>query len=215
MDKLQMNNRGSGGLSQRKYKQGKGNTRHLVSVLLFSGGTLLCVCLCLCIVFAYSLTKLGQHDDISGSLRGATMSSSITNNNADNEKPLQMEDSELLALLRSNDEQQKLPNNWENFTKLDTKKWFGCGKKSHIDVRALYTLEDWQLLQDKIKQHVDSSANFEDVIPPTQGYTLGNNKPTPFYAKLSDGKGRGLFATRDIKKGGMLYDIILLIVYLT
>jgi len=214
-----MNYRGSGGLSQRKYKQGKGNTRHLVSVLLFSGGTLLRVCLCLCIVFAYSLTKLGQHDDIigvnnSGSLRGATMSSSFTNNNADNEKTLQMEDSEVLAVLRSNDEQQKLPNNWENFTRLDTRKWFGCGKKSHIDVRALYTLEDWQLLRDKIKQHVDSSANFEDVVPPTQGYTLGNNKPTPFYAKLSDGKGRGLFATRDIKKGGMLYDM-LLIVYLT
>ena len=188
----------------------------MVSVVLFSGGTLLRVCLCLCIVFAYSLTKLGQHDDIiginnSGSLRGATISSSLSENNEDNEKP--MEDSTLLALLRSNDEQQKLPNNWENFTKLDTKKWFGCGKESHTDVRALYTLEDWQLLQDEIKQHVDSSANFEDVIPPTQGYTLGNNKPTPFYAKFSDGKGRGLFATRDIKKGGMLYDM-LLIVYL-
>lgn len=119
-----------------EYKQGKGNTRHLVSVLLFSGGTLLRVCLCLCIVFAYSLTKLGQHDDIigvnnSGSLRGATMSSSLTNNNADNEKPLHMEDSEVLAVLRSNDEQQKLPNNWE--TSLNWIQRNGLGvERNHI-----------------------------------------------------------------------------------
>jgi hypothetical protein len=40
----------------------------------------------------------------------------------------------------------------------------------------------------------------------TQGYRLNEYGPQPYYAKLSPGKGRGVFASRDIKKGEIVHD---------
>lgn len=56
------------------------------------------------------------------------------------------------------------------------------------------------------KKYVDSNANFDDTITPKDGYTLSNGQPTPFYAKHTEGKGRGLYASRDIKSGELVHD---------
>ena len=47
-----------------------------------------------------------------------------------------------------------------------------------------------------------------DLVPPTLGYSLtpGVPVPPPYHAKLSPGKGRGLFASRDIDKGELVHD---------
>jgi len=48
----------------------------------------------------------------------------------------------------------------------------------------------------------------DDLIPPTLGYSIlpGLPVPPPYYAKLSPGKGRGLFASRYIKEGELVHD---------
>jgi len=59
---------------------------------------------------------------------------------------------------------------------------------------------------------VDSTKTWNDPVPPTQtqGYSFEQGKgeavPPPYYAKQSEGKGRGLFASRDIKKGELVHN---------
>mmetsp|Transcript_2751 Transcript_2751/g.4830 ORF Transcript_2751/g.4830 Transcript_2751/m.4830 type:complete len:170 (+) Transcript_2751:71-580(+) len=63
------------------------------------------------------------------------------------------------------------------------------------------------MFQSQYKKHVDNTYSFYDTVPPTMGYTLeGSRGPPPFYAKHSPGKGRGLFASRDIKRGELTHD---------
>ena len=73
-----------------------------------------------------------------------------------------------------------------------------------VGTKALPTLDYWQTLRDVYNSEVDSSFQFDDPVPPTQGYTLNENGAPPYYADLSAGKGRGLFASRDIMKGELV-----------
>lgn len=54
---------------------------------------------------------------------------------------------------------------------------------------------------------VNSSYKYEDVVPSSEGYSFDDehSKP-PFYAAKSDIGGRGLFASRLIKKGEKVHD---------
>ncbi|KAL7527309.1 hypothetical protein ACHAXR_003651 [Thalassiosira sp. AJA248-18] len=73
--------------------------------------------------------------------------------------------------------------------------------------QPLPELQDWKLFQSKFREIVDKTASFDDPVPPTMGYTLGDDGPPPFYAGHSaEGRGRGLFASRDIKKGELTHD---------
>jgi len=94
-----------------------------------------------------------------------------------------------------------LPTNWESYTYEEIGQHFNCNEQSHDVPRDMYTVDDWYYLQDMIKKYVDSSVTFDDDVLPTEGYTLSNGEVTPFYAKHTEGKGRGLYASRDIKKG--------------
>ena len=99
-----------------------------------------------------------------------------------------------------------LPTNWESYTYEEIGEHFNCNEQSHDVARDMYTNDDWYYLQDMIKKYVDSNANFDDTITPKDGYTLSNGQPTPFYAKHTEGKGRGLYASRDIKSGELVHD---------
>ena len=55
-------------------------------------------------------------------------------------------------------------------------------------------------------KEVDSSYKFDEIMPPTQGYKFNEAGAQPYYAKVSDGKHRGLFASRDIRKGEVVHD---------
>ena len=93
---------------------------------------------------------------------------------------------------------------WHRWSRSDFKTAFQCSHHLSIGTKAVPTLEYWQTLRDVYNSEVDSSFLFDDPVPPTQGYTLNENGGPPYYAKLSPGKGRGLFASRDIKKGELV-----------
>jgi len=99
-----------------------------------------------------------------------------------------------------------IPTDWESYTYEEIGQHFNCNEQSHDVPRDMYTVDDWYYLQDMIKEHVDSSVTFDDDVLPTEGYSLSNGEPTPFYAKHTEGKGRGLYATRDIKSGELVHD---------
>ena len=67
------------------------------------------------------------------------------------------------------------------------------------------SLEDWRHFEAKYKEIVDPNAAFDDPVPPTEGYTLSNGQRTPYHAGHGD-RGRGVFASRDIKKGELVED---------
>ena len=101
-----------------------------------------------------------------------------------------------------------LPTNWESYTYEEIGEHFNCNEQSHDVVRDMYTVDDWYYLQDMIKKYVDNNVSFDDEanVLPTDGYTLSNGEVTPFYAKHTEGKGRGLYASRDIKSGELVHD---------
>ncbi|KAL9184780.1 hypothetical protein ACHAXT_012750 [Thalassiosira profunda] len=99
------------------------------------------------------------------------------------------------------------PEGWETMGFYDTRLHFDCSKYAHNQSKKLPSVKDWQFLRDRYRAVVDSSATFDDPVPPTEGYTFGEGGPPPYYAAHSkDGRGRGLFASRDIKKGDLVHN---------
>ena len=100
------------------------------------------------------------------------------------------------------------PDGWERYSYNDIRNYFNCWERSKDNNKPLPTLEDWQLMRDTYTQVVDNTKRWDDdPVPPTLGYSLkkGIPVPPPYYAKLSHGKGRGLFASRDIEKGELVH----------
>ena len=67
------------------------------------------------------------------------------------------------------------------------------------------SVKDFHIFEDAYTKYVDPTKQFNDQIPPTLGYTFKDGKPPPFMAKRGR-RGRGLFATRRIKKGEIVHD---------
>lgn len=97
------------------------------------------------------------------------------------------------------------PNGWEKFGFHDVREHFDCDEYSHDLVKPLLTLEDWEYLKNRYIEIVDKHAIFDDPVPPTEGYTFDENGPPPYYASHGE-RGRGLFASRDIKVGEFIHD---------
>lgn len=108
----------------------------------------------------------------------------------------------------------KFPDDWEtySFTRIYYEHLDDCETRSEDPTKPLPSLEAWQFLRKRYVEVVDekAAATFDDLVPPTLGYTLdrdtGDPIPPPFYAKFSEGKGRGLFASRDIYQGELVHD---------
>lgn len=101
------------------------------------------------------------------------------------------------------------PDEWETYTYSDIRDHFDCGYRSGDNEKPLPSMEDWQLMRTTYTKVVDNTKKWNDPVPPTKGYSFDRNKlgtPPPYYAKFSPGKGRGLFATRDIPKGEVVHD---------
>ena len=97
------------------------------------------------------------------------------------------------------------PNDWQKMTYFDVRKYFQCKQYAHKLNKPLPTEEVWQYFRKMYIAIVDKDAVFNDPIPPTQGYTLGRKGASPFYAGHGT-RGRGLFASRDIRKGELIHD---------
>ncbi|KAL7494775.1 hypothetical protein ACHAWT_003348 [Skeletonema menzelii] len=97
-----------------------------------------------------------------------------------------------------------LHQDWHKWSRRDFRAQFQCSHHLSVGKKSVPTLEYWQTLRDVYNSEVDSSVRFDDPVPPTQGYTLNENGAPPYYAKLSPGKGRGLFASRNIQEGELV-----------
>lgn len=99
------------------------------------------------------------------------------------------------------------PEGWKEYTYIEIRDHFNCPERSLDNNKPLPTLQEWQLMRDTYTRIVDNSKTWDDVVPPTLGYSLkpGIPVPPPFYAKLTRDKGRGLFASRNIKKGAVVH----------
>lgn len=102
--------------------------------------------------------------------------------------------------------QVKRPEDWQSWGFFDVHGELGCGKHAHDMDKPLPDMDYWNFFRDKYKEVVNSETKFDDPILPTDGYTMTNGEKQPYYAKKSPGKGRGLFASRDIKKGELVHD---------
>mmetsp|Transcript_26137 Transcript_26137/g.52539 ORF Transcript_26137/g.52539 Transcript_26137/m.52539 type:complete len:305 (+) Transcript_26137:254-1168(+) len=101
------------------------------------------------------------------------------------------------------------PYEWETYTYNDIREYFNCRQRSKDLDKPLPTLDDWNLLRQAYTLIVDSAKKWKnDPVPPTEGYSFEQGKavPPPYYAMQSEGKGRGLFASRDIKKGELVHN---------
>lgn len=103
------------------------------------------------------------------------------------------------------------PRGWKEYSYNDIRSHFHCSSRSMDNAKPLPSVEDWQLMRDTFAEVVDPSAKKQwdnDPVPPTLGYSLekGIPVPPPYYPKFSHGMGRGLFASRDIKKGELVHD---------
>ena len=99
-----------------------------------------------------------------------------------------------------------MPDNWTTMDFFDIRKYFTCKEYAHNTNKPLPTLADWQFFIDRYKKVVDKDANFDNAVLPTDGYDFdGMGNPPPYYARHGD-RGRGLFASRDIKKGELVHD---------
>lgn len=104
---------------------------------------------------------------------------------------------------------QPKPKDWEQYTYDDIREHFNCRMRSKDNNKPLPSIDDWTLIRQTYTEVVDSTKNWdEDVVPPTLGYSLRPDVsvPPPYYAMFSPGKGRGLFASRFIKKGELVHD---------
>ena len=100
------------------------------------------------------------------------------------------------------------PDNWEAYDFYQTRNHFKCRDYAHDQDKPMPSMEDWNYMKDAY-QKVVPGAKFDDKVSPTEGYTINNEngEAAPYYAAHSlDGRGRGLFASRDIKKGELVHD---------
>lgn len=107
----------------------------------------------------------------------------------------------------------RVPSGWEDMTRKQVRRHFKCKARDADQDKALPTTEEWRLMRAKFRDAVNPGAAFDDAVPPTEGYALydddgsgGGGRKQPYYAKSSEGRGRGLFATRDIAKGEVVHD---------
>lgn len=121
------------------------------------------------------------------------------------------------------------PPNWQDMTFIQLRSHYACHEHAHNPNKPLPTLEEWMFLKKQFRELVllpllvddkavkEAAAAYNNIldspVEPTNGYSHGTqnlytNTPPPYHAKQSssDGKGRGLFATRYIHKGELVHD---------
>mmetsp|Transcript_20853 Transcript_20853/g.31800 ORF Transcript_20853/g.31800 Transcript_20853/m.31800 type:complete len:293 (-) Transcript_20853:218-1096(-) len=103
------------------------------------------------------------------------------------------------------------PHGWQTFGFLQIRAHFSCNAFDYVLFKPP-SMKEWQMILDAYNKEVDSSYKFDDIVPPTQGYfsfeeISGSLGAPPFYAKSSNmGIRRGLFASRDMRKGEVVHD---------
>jgi len=100
------------------------------------------------------------------------------------------------------------PDYWQEYTYEDIRFYFECEQTQASLDKPLPSMDEWSFMRSVYNSVVDPDKTWGDPVPPTEGYSIeiGRPEPPPFHAKASPGLGRGLFASRDIKKGEVVHD---------
>ena len=104
------------------------------------------------------------------------------------------------------------PHGWQTFGFLKIRQHFRCDVFDYVVKPP--SMKKWQMILDAYNKEVDSSYKFDQIVPPTQGYLFdkigaqyNNEGAPPFYAESRNmGRRRGLFASRDMRKGEVVHD---------
>ena len=72
-----------------------------------------------------------------------------------------------------------------------------CGAHARNPRKPLFTPAMWALMRDTFAQLAEPGVTF---------FRRDDTKGTKYYSQIADGKGRGAFAARDIKKGELVHD---------
>ena len=106
----------------------------------------------------------------------------------------------------------KTPKNWERMNFSELRDYYACNEHAHDQNKALPTLDEWMFLKKQVRELVQptNAIILDSPVSPTDGFSHGvddyADAPPPYYAGQSDGKGRGLFASRPIRKGELVHD---------
>jgi len=84
--------------------------------------------------------------------------------------------------------------------------YFKCHEYGMDPNKPLPTIEYWNYFKRKYREIVDEDAEFDETVSPVDGYNFHNGNPPPYYAGHGE-RGRGLFASRDIKQGELVQDV--------
>jgi len=98
------------------------------------------------------------------------------------------------------------PLNWQTYGFYKTRHYFQCKEHAHKLNKPLPTIDYWNELKDAYRKYIDD-IEFDESVSPVDGYNfdgLGNPQP---YRAASGSRGRGLFASRYIKRGELVHDV--------
>ena len=100
-----------------------------------------------------------------------------------------------------------LPEDWIDWGFGRIRRRFKCDDYVDNAIKPVPSMGYWSIIRDAYKNQVDPSFEFDALVPPTQGYRFNEaGEGPPYYAKLSESKDRGLYASRDIAKGEIVHD---------
>ena len=111
------------------------------------------------------------------------------------------------------DEIKGLPPDWETYRYYDLRRYYDCHGYSHEKTKPLPTNAIYQHFRDVYMKVVNPKPNskyyppfLNDPVPGTEGYNFdGEGNAQPYHADHGS-RGRGLFASRRIRKGELVHD---------
>ena len=99
------------------------------------------------------------------------------------------------------------PQGWDKMSYNEVVAKLSCKEVFQNSDNPLSSIEDWTVLRYAYSRIVDPTWTFDDPVPPTEGYSFHEqyHDPPPYVARMSPGKGRGLFASRRIREGELVH----------
>ena len=100
---------------------------------------------------------------------------------------------------------QSRPDNWQKYGWSNMKTHFDCRRRAKDKTKAMHTEEDWKVFIETYER-TNRNYSFDDPVKPTEGYSIDDeHNIQPWRPGYSDHGGRGLFASRDLKKGELVH----------
>ena len=156
---------------------------------------------------------LGDLNNVDDTRANATSTNDVTNQLQLGQDELQIQANQRLRELHKYGrygftlDTDDLPDDWDTWSFGRIRRRFKCDDYVDNAIKPVPTMGYWNIIRDAYKYQVDPSFEFDELVPPTQGYRFNEaGEGPPYYAKLSESNDRGLYASRDIAKGEIVHD---------